>query len=502
MYFNRASGILLHPTSLPSNYGIGDLGVGAYDFIDFLQRSKQSIWQILPLNPVGYGESPYQCFSVFAGNPMLISVDKLIEDGFITEQDLSNLPIFNQHQVQFALVKEFKEKILRKSFEFFDVFGKGITYINFIHQNKHWLEDYALFMALKEHFAGEVWNRWDKAIAFREEQAVENYKILLSREIEYHYFVQYIFFDQWAKLKKYANDNGVKIIGDLPIYVAYNSSDVWANTGLFQLDSFGNPIVVAGVPPDYFSETGQLWGNPIYDWDKMEQDDFKWWVARVTDLLKQVDMIRIDHFIGLEAYWEIEASEKTAINGQWVKAPGEKLFLALEEHLRSVPIIAEDLGLITPEVEELKNKFRFPGMKVLQFALESGAPEQFLPYYHASNLVVYTGTHDNDTILGWYQNILTAHPQVVKLLSKYFAFSTDMNEQQVCWRLIEIAFQSMANTVIIPLQDILCLDSKAKMNQPGIGNGNWTWRFTKDCLKPAAEKKLVDLTLFYNRAGK
>lgn len=497
--FKRESGILLHPTSLPSKYGIGDFGKEAYDFVDFLFKSKQKLWQVLPLNPVGYGNSPYSCLSAFAGNPLLISIDKLLDQGLLTIPDVEDIPQFSARRVQYSEVKLFKDKVLKKAFHHFQDRGDKTGFNNFIHKHKYWLEDYCLFMALKDHFGGEPWNRWEKSIAFRANDSIEKYKQLLERELQYHQFLQYIFFEQWLQLKRYANVNGIKIIGDLPIYVSFDSSDTWARTGLFHLDESGNPTKVAGVPPDYFSETGQLWGNPIYRWDSMEKDGFRWWVHRFKSLLQLVDIIRIDHFRGFEAYWEVPAKEKTAINGRWVKAPGYKLFATLKAELGNLPFIAEDLGIITPPVKRLKNKFHLPGMKVWQFALESGEEKEFLPDKHQKHLVLYTGTHDNDTILGWYNSAVLTNSNVIKLLKRYFHINPNMDGPEICWRIIEIVFQSNANTVIVPLQDILALGHDARMNFPGTVEGNWEWRFPKGILTPEIENKLSAMAVLYHR---
>lgn len=481
---NRQSGVLLHPVSLPSRYGIGDLGKGAYEFVDFLKRSGQKLWQILPLNPPGFGESPYQCFSAFAGNPLLIDIEELREEGLLSAQDLNLIPDFSINMVEYEKVKQYKVQLFKKAFNNFKKYGLNKDYHNFCHSNKSWLEDYALFASLKEYFNGATWNNWGKAIAFREESALKHYQKILAENIEYHRFLQYKFFTQWHKLKKYAANNGIKIIGDLPIFVAHDSSDVWTNPELFELDDRGYSTKVAGVPPDYFSETGQLWGNPLYKWDKMEEDGYRWWQERIKILSQQFDLIRIDHFLGFEAYWEIPAEEETAVNGRWVKGPGEKFFSAIKKELGEVPFIAEDLGHITPEVIELKNRFSFPGMKVMQFCMENKPGAKFsLPLYE-KNTVVYTGTHDNDTILGWYRK---------------YNESDDSSPEDICWHYIEEAMRSDARMVIIPLQDILCLDNDARMNVPGTVGDNWQWRFPEGCISKETELKLADLTKRMNR---
>ncbi len=501
MELNRECGILLHPTSLPSPYGIGDLGHDAYDFIDFLAAGGQKLWQILPLNTVGYGDSPYATLSAFAGNPLLISPDKLVSAGLLDSADVKNKPAFDQAKVHFDQVRTYKDSLFRKAFQRFADLEDSAAYREFVNDNQYWLDDYCLFMALKNHFNGVPWNKWEKAIAAREEGAVRRYQEMLHREIDYYRFLQFIFYTQWHDLKQYAHIKGIKIIGDLPIYVSYDSSDTWSKPHYYQLDEKGLPLKVAGVPPDYFSETGQLWGNPIYNWEAMSADNFRWWKERFSNLYKLVDIIRIDHFRGFEAYWEVPFGEKTAINGRWVKAPGEQLFNALKEHLGpdGFAVIAEDLGIITPEVVKLKEQFNFPGMKVLQFAFESAAVEEFSPCYHEQNLVVYTGTHDNDTILGWYQKAAANHPKLKPLLKKYFGIDSTLTDQEICWRFIEIAYYSFANRVIIPLQDVLGLGSDARMNYPGTANGNWQWRFSKSSLTADTAAKLRDLAVLCNR---
>lgn len=501
MKFDRESGILLHPTSLPSKYGIGELGNEAYSFIDFLVRSRQKLWQILPLGPVGYGESPYQCFSAFAGNTLLISIEKLVEQKLLSEEDVGILPDFDTRFVEFERVKSFKFDLYRKAFLKFELTGVNADYCRFLQENNFWLEEFSLFMALKDHFGGIAWNLWKKEIAFRNPDAVEYYKDKLAEEIKYHRFLQYMFFSQWLQLKAYANNRGIKIIGDLPLFISYDSSDAWSKRYLFELDASGNPAKMAGVPPDYFSVTGQLWGNPHYKWDEMEKDNFKWWRDRLDILLRMVDIIRIDHFRGFESYWEIPGGEKTAEKGCWVKAPGRRLFQVLRDYNGDMPIIAEDLGFITKEVEELKNEFEFPGMKILQFTFGRGSEERFLPHNYEENAVVYTGTHDNDTTVGWYLKTKETKPEAINELNRYFNIPGEIGEKAMCWVLIVNALSSRANTAIIPLQDILCLGSEARMNIPGtIGGKNWAWRFEKGLLTTEIEEKLAHLSVLYKRS--
>jgi len=481
----RASGILLHPTSLSSRFGIGDFGQEAYQFIDFLVKSKQKLWQILPLNTLGYGNSPYQSLSAFAGNPLLISIEKLVEEGLLTNSDLVHLPDFPDDEVQFELVLEFKTVLFKKAFFRFKVQEKSQEYFEFIQHNSYWLDDFCLYMAVKEHFQGLPWNLWEESIAFREPEAIKNYQKQLSEEIEYQCFLQFIFFIQWKELREYANSQGIKIIGDMPLFVSGDSSDTWVNGKYFEIDAGGNPLKVAGVPPDYFSETGQLWGNPHYKWEVMENDDYRWWRERIKNLLDLVDYIRIDHFRGLEAYWEIPAGQETAVNGKWVKGPDEKFFKTIQKYLGDLPIIAEDLGLITPEVVELKEKFNFPGMKVLQFTFE----EKIASHKVSENVVYYTGTHDNDTFLGWYNT------EILSGLDR----QQIQNPEGICWEFIEIVFQSNAKWTIIPLQDVLCLGSEGRMNFPGTIDGNWKWRFKKESLTDKIINRLAYLSEKYQR---
>lgn len=491
----RESGILLHPTSLPGSHGVGDLGPGAYDFVDFLARSKQKLWQVLPLNPPGYGESPFQSYSAFAGNPLLISLEALVKEGYLTPQEISSTQTFDKDRVQFDKVSAYKTALLKGAYLRFRERDRDPSYHTFVAKSS-WLPDYALFMALKEHFRSLPWNQWDRVVVLREESVLNEYRHQLQEEIAYHFFLQYIFFRQWLALKQYANTRGIRIIGDIPIFVSYDSSDAWANPQLFELDEQGNPTKVAGVPPDYFSATGQLWGNPHYKWEEMEKNAYAWWQQRFASLLEVVDIVRIDHFRGFEAYWEIPAGEETAINGQWVKGPGAKFFAAMIKHLGNFPVIAEDLGVITPEVVALKEQFQFPGMKILHFNLHANEKKEFLPHNYEINSVVYTGTHDNDTTVGWYQKLQEADRE---FLAQYLELTSDMTEADICWRLIETAFQCKSQRAIIPLQDVLALDSDSRMNYPGTVGGNWAWRYRRSDLTHELEQRLARLTIRSNR---
>ena len=479
----RRSGILLHPTSLPSNYGIGDFGIGAREFVDFLADSCQKLWQILPLNPPGYGNSPYQCLSAFAGNPLLIDIDQLIEQGFLCNPKVPEEPFFPENQVSFEEVFFYKEQLLKHAFLEFQNNLPNPEFDRFCLKHQRWLEDYCLFRALKSYHDEAPWTEWEPAAAARKDYALTYFKKVLAEDIDYHKFLQYEFFRQWFSLKEYANKKGIEIIGDLPIYVAHDSSDVWVHRELFCLDKKGNPVKVAGVPPDAFTRTGQLWGNPIYRWDIMKQSGYQWWKDRINHLASMVDLIRIDHFRGFEAYWEVPAKEDTAINGRWVKGPGEKFFEAIAEVTENVEIIVEDLGFITPEVKKLKNKLGFPGMSIMQFEMEKG---RFHVPLQKKNTVAYTGTHDNDTLLGWFRkNCKETEPE--------------RSVEEICWKHIEMVFASNAETAIIPLQDILCLGSRARMNTPGTATGNWGWRFSSEQLDETVREKLRNITLKHCR---
>jgi 4-alpha-glucanotransferase len=497
--FLRKAGVLLHPTSLPSRYGIGDLGKEAYEFVNFLHSAKQKLWQVLPLNPVGYGESPYQCLSAFAGNHLMISLGKLVQSGLLTKEDVTGHPVYNETIVEFSAVQAFKEKAFAKAFENFRLMPEPPDYLEFVRENALWLDDYSLFMALKQHFNGVAWPEWDHKLVRRDAAQLAYYSELLADDIAYHKFLQYVFFTQWHELKQYANRMGVEIIGDMPIFVAYDSSDVWANQKLFKLDRKGRPLSVAGVPPDRFSSTGQRWGNPHYDWKAMEEDDYLWWRQRFMFLHKLVDIIRVDHFLGFENYFEIPAYEETAVNGIWTKGPGHKFFAVLEKYMGKLPLIAEDLGIITPEVEDLKNSFYYPGMKVLQFSFYRELMDAGKPPVYEKNAVMYTGTHDNDTVCSWYKTALIEERPMMDFVLKCLGFKTPPQEEEFCWRLIEYAYQSNVNTVIIPVQDLLCLGHDARMNTPSTVGGNWQWRLKKGALDTQLAAKLIELTAKHNR---
>lgn len=497
MRFERSAGILLHPTSLPGKYGIGDLGKEAYNFLDFMESAGQRLWQIFPLGPTGYGDSPYQCFSAFAGNPLIISPDILLEEGFLNNDDLKGIPNFNPVRIDFGELIKYKHGLLKKSFEHFknNSNGKEKPFEEFCDKNREWLEDFALFMALKEYNHGTVWSEWEKDVVLRKESTIKKWKEKLSDTVLYQKYIQFQFFHQWKNLKNYANKKEIKIIGDIPIFIAYDSSDLWSNKEIFTVDKEGNLTFIAGVPPDYFSATGQLWGNPLYKWNEMEKDDFLWWRKRISALLEMVDIIRIDHFRGFDAYWEIPAGSKTAEPGKWRKAPGEKFFNTIKKYLGKLPIIAEDLGVITKTVTELREKFDFPGMNILQFAFGTGMEARFLPHNFVHNSVVYTGSHDNDTTRAYFEKEKNNGNGIYEHAQKYLNYYGD----DIVGELIRTAYASVADTIIIPMQDILKLGSEARMNFPGKLGGWWSWRFAWNQVDPKLAEHYKDLTILYER---
>jgi 4-alpha-glucanotransferase len=498
MPFPRSSGLLLHPTSLPGPFGIGDLGQEAYYFVDFLQESAQQLWQVLPLGPTGYGNSPYMCYSAMAGNPLLISLEVLRDQGFLTSADLENLPEFPADKVAFEQVAQTKMPLLRQACSNFlskASASQQQEFQQFCQRKAQWLDNYAFFMALKKTHNGTAWNTWEPEIAWRQPSVMQQWRQQLEAEIFLHKFWQFEFFRQWSQLKHYANQRGIQIIGDIPIYVAHDSADVWAHPADFELDeATGEPALMAGVPPDYFSETGQLWGNPIYNWKRMKQHRFPWWLQRFRAMLDYVDLIRVDHFRGFQGYWQVKQGETTALNGEWVEAPGEALFEVILQELGTLPILAEDLGVITPDVEALRDKFEFPGMKILQFAFGSGPGNPYLPFNYSRNCLVYTGTHDNDTTVGWFNQL---PPQVQESVVEYLGC---LSSAGVHWDLIRLALSSIANQAIIPLQDVLGLGTEARMNYPSKPTGNWAWRYPAGALTDEVRDRLKHLTQCYGRA--
>jgi 4-alpha-glucanotransferase len=491
----RQSGVLLHPTSFPGPYGIGDLGSSAYQFIDFLAASGQELWQVLPLGPTGYGDSPYQAFSSYAGQPLLISIEGLIEDGLLELSDEDFID-WDPGAVDYGAVIPYKHALFKRAYDTFlsdentDLYH---SFKDFIHKEKSWLSSYALFMAVKDAHEGQVWTSWNPEIAFPDKKALKKWKNDLTYAYNYYRFLQFYFFKQWFALKSYAGEKGISIIGDIPIFVAFDSADVWANKELFYLDEDGHPTIVAGVPPDYFSATGQLWGNPLYHWKMHKKEDYAWWIKRIEYSLKFVDYLRIDHFRGFESYWAVPYGSENAIHGEWKDGPGKDLFLAVEKKLgKGLPIIAEDLGIITKEVRELRDTFNFPGMKILQFAFEDLGNNEFLPFNYTFHSVAYTGTHDNDTTLGWYTN---ASPESQDKVRRFM--NSDAGD--VCWDFIRTCLLSPSNHAVVPLQDLLSLGSQARMNTPGIPAGNWQWRYTDDMLSDFVIHRLSALTKLAGR---
>ena len=506
MSFSRSSGILLHPTSLPGPYGIGEFGAEARRFADFLHASGQRIWQVLPLGPTGYGDSPYQSFSAFAGNPLLVSVEVLAERGLLNARDLNERPQFPDDEVDFGAVIAWKLPLLRQAYEAFErsAASERTAFDEFCRQHAAWLDDFALFMALKQSHNLVMWTKWERELALREPQALERARRELRGEIECNKFIQFEFERQWRSLREHCAARDIRIMGDMPIYVALDSSDVWANPEMFQLDQNAQPTVVAGVPPDYFSATGQLWGNPIYRWEAHAASGYAWWIARFRRALEMLDMIRLDHFRGFEAYYEIPAGEQTARNGKWVKGPGAALFRALQSALGELPILAENLGVITPDVETLRKEFDFPGMAILQFAFgnDPQAPD-FRPHNYTHHLVAYTGTHDNDTVVGWWSSkpgagSIRSAADVQKELD-YARRYLNTDGSEITWVLIRAILASVANTVLMPLQDVLGVGSEGRMNLPGTPSGNWRWRFRAGQLTEAITARLRALGELYER---
>ncbi len=496
MEYQRRSGILLHPTSLPGRYGIGTLDQAAYGWVDFLHSTKQSLWQVLPLGPTGYGDSPYQSFSTFAGNPYLVSLETLVREGLLPASALQETPAFAPARVDYGTIYTWKLPLLRQAADGFHQQATTTQRLDFDHfctEQAEWLDDFALFMALKDAHNGQAWIHWAMPLRSRQPAALQAAIELHSAAIHAHKFNQWLFFRQWQALKRYANGKGIQIVGDIPIFVALDSADTWTNPGEFFLDERFHPTVVAGVPPDYFSATGQLWGNPLYQWDKMKTTGYAWWLRRIRAALQLVDIVRIDHFRGFAGYWEVPAGEATAIKGQWVAGPGADFFAAVQRALGELPIIAEDLGEITPDVIELRDQFKLPGMKILQFAFSGDASDKFLPHNYTANFVVYTGTHDNDTTVGWYAESATDYER------DHFRRYLRTDGKDPAWNLIDAAWRSVALMALAPLQDLLAQGSAARMNFPGRAEGNWTWRFTADQLTDLVAARLCETTLLYGR---
>ncbi|MDO9511527.1 MAG: 4-alpha-glucanotransferase [Bacteroidales bacterium] len=496
MAIERKSGILLHISSLPNNEGIGTLGKEARIFIDFLSMAGQRQWQILPLGHTGYGDSPYQSFSTFAGNPLLISLSEMVSSGWLVEQQISACHNLSKNKVDYGAVIVEKFKILWEAWQGFNEVASRedkIAFSGFCSQNTEWLDDYALFMELKNVHQGEPWYSWENKYRIYNKESFTEFISIHQVRILFWKFLQFVFSNQWRSLKLYANDHNIEIVGDLPLYIAHDSADAWANSAVFQFDDNKNPTHVAGVPPDYFSETGQLWGNPLYDWNYLRQTGFKWWLDRVGKCLEWYDMLRIDHFRGFAAYWSVPFTETTAINGQWVNAPGKELFDAIKQRFGSTPIIAEDLGVITPDVEELRDSLGFPGMKILQFAFQPAKDNEYLPHNYVNpNCVCYSGTHDNDTVLGWFDSL---DPDTRESVKHYIPGGGE----SFAWKVMRLAWRSTAAYAIAPMQDLLELGSEARMNVPGKPDGNWQWRFRNGDLTKELALQLKSMSRLYDR---
>lgn len=506
MKFPRAAGVLLHPTSLPSKFGIGDFGTEAFDFVDFLVKSKQTYWQVLPLGQTGYGDSPYQCFSAFAGNIYLISPEKLLEDAFLSEDDLAAVPEFTAGKVDFGKMIDFKLPLLRKAFENFRQTSDEKTiaaFHKFCDENGFWLEDYALFRAIKFSQDQKSWQEWREDLKLRQPEALEKARVELDDEVFAQKFYQFAFCKQWDALKTYANERGVKIVGDVPIFVALDSCDVWCNPQEFKLNEDGSPKVVAGVPPDYFSSTGQLWGNPIYNWDNMRRDGFSWWTSRVKYSLKMFDIVRVDHFRGFAAAWEVPGGDATAERGAWVNVPGKDFFDTLKYVLGELPFWAEDLGVITPDVEELRDGFGFPGMRILQFAFGGDAKNHDLPHNYIPDSVAFTGTHDNDTTVGWFNSQAGKgsgrDQEQINRERDFCLHYLNTDGAEIHWDFIRTVWASVADTAIAPMQDLLGLGNEARMNLPASSAGNWYWQCKTDDFSDEIAERLKDLTETYGR---
>lgn len=495
----RRSGILLHISSLPSSFGIGDLGPGAYQFVDFLTACGQSIWQVLPLIPTSaiLGNSPYCGASAFAGNPVMISVELLLRDGLLLPADMENVPVFQDSKVDYENAAAFKYKLLRLACERYRSRGeRNWAFEQFCEEHAFWLEDYALFVVLKQYFGGVVWSDWERNLRDREEGSLREWRDRLQERVFEEKFYQYLFFRQWKALRKYSGEKGVQIVGDMPIYVSYDSADVWAHADLFDLNDDKKPVFVAGVPPDYFSPTGQLWGNPVYRWDRLRETGYAWWIRRLEYALGLFDMIRLDHFRGFVGFWRVPSRETTAINGEWVDVPALDFFQCLFRRFPFLPLIAEDLGVITPDVREVMSLYGFPGMKVLLFAFGGDLPTHpYAPHNHTRNCVVYTGTHDNNTARGWFEN--EASDMDKDRLSRYLG--RDVNEKGVHWEMIRLALMSVSDTAILSMQDVLGLGEEARMNVPATTYGNWAWRVTSEQLSPDLAQRLREHTHLYGR---
>lgn len=492
----RSAGILLSVSSLPSKYGIGCFSESAYQFVDWLEGAGQTYWQILPLGPTSYGDSPYQSFSTFAGNPYYISLEEFVKEGLLTEEECREIDFGTEIQkIDYEKLYLNRYPLLHKAYERADL-QKDAKFQNFCAENP-WLDDYALFMAVKDRFHGVAWNEWDAGIRLRKPESVAAYRQELQDEIQYYQFLQYHFYRQWKKLKTYANQKGIRIIGDIPIYVAFDSADTWANPELFQLDEENIPCAVAGCPPDGFSPTGQLWGNPLYRWEYHKQTGYQWWISRMKHCFELYDVVRIDHFRGFDEYYAIPYGEETAVNGQWQKGPGIELFRAIEEVLGKKEVIAEDLGFITETVRQMVAESGFPNMKVLEFAFDArdGGGSEYLPHSYAENCVAYTGTHDNQTIRSWFQTIKEEERQMVR----DYTCDRYTPDDQIGKTMIGILMRSKANLCMVPLQDYLGLDDRSRMNTPSTVGENWRWRMEPEALQPELRAEILRLTKLCQR---
>jgi 4-alpha-glucanotransferase len=496
----RSSGILLHITSLPSPYGIGDLGSSAYAFVDFLKRTGQCIWQLLPLNPtnMAHANSPYSSNSAYAGNPLLINPDLLVRDGYLRKKDLKTDDVFREDRVDFHQVTNYKHRILNAAYDLFmSKNRKPVEYEQFYKEEAYWLDDFALFVALKQKFNGAVWGDWPWEVRDRQEHTIEVLRRELQPEIIRQKFYQFLFFKQWNTFKAYTNDKNITLFGDIPIYVNYDSADVWTNPEIFKLNGQKKPIAVAGVPPDLFSSTGQLWGNPVFNWDRLRATEFHWWLQRIRHNLKQFNLLRIDHFRGLVAYWEVGAHEQTAVNGRWVDVPVTEFLNTVIKSFPSLPLVAEDLGVITPDVRETMQRYAIPGMKVLLFAFFEGMERgPYIPHNHIKDCIVYTGTHDNNTVRGWFEHEASEADR--KRIFNYIGRTVTQDE--ISWEFIRMAMMSVANIAIIPMQDILSLGSEARMNRPATSDGNWEWQLREDQITDEVESRLKEATYLYGRS--
>lgn len=501
MRLPRASGILLHVTSLPGRFGIGDLGPSSDRFMDAMVETGQTWWQMLPLGPTGFGNSPYQSQSSHAGNPLLISPERLVEDGWLRSSDLDDYPELPEGQVDFDAVREAKEALFRRAYR--ECKGDPPEFAAFRARESPWLDDFGLYMALKAAHDGKPWNDWEPGLVRREPAAMKSALREHAEAVREIQFVQFLFDQQWNRLRGFGKARNIRLVGDLPIFVSGDSSDVWARPDLFDLDEHNKPNAVAGVPPDYFSEDGQLWGNPLYCWSAHQEEHFAWWIARMKGTTDRVDLVRLDHFRGFAAYWAVPADAPTAASGRWVKAPGAEFLAAMRDGLGELPLIAEDLGDITPDVTALRDAFDLPGMRILQFAFgDDPLADDYLPYKHIPHCLVYTGTHDNDTTRGWFTAPTVATTQGVGLISAERAFVlrfVGTDGANIAWDMIRLAFSSVSDTTIVPMQDILGLDSSGRMNTPGTAVGNWGWRYRAEQFDGAARDHLADLTATYNR---